>query len=280
MKITHHHSPSLKFTDSHCHLDFPELSTDLTELLSRCQAQGIHRYIVPSISPTNWQSVLELADLSTDQIKILPATGIHPWYLDGLNDDALILLTDTVKANRDKIVAIGETGIDGKIADEFDNMAKQCKFFEYQLALANNEKLPLIIHHRKSHQELVTILKRSVPNSGGVVHGFSGSYQQAKHYLDLGLKLGIGGTISYERAKKTIKTISKLPLDSIVLETDAPAMPLSGYQGQPNSPLRLINVFELLVDIRTESEQDIAQQIEVNLDQLFGVIPTRSARVL
>ena len=114
------------------------------------------------------------------------------------------------------------------------------------------------------------MLKKVNLTRAGIIHAFSGSYQQAKNYIDLGFKLGIGGTITYPRAEKTIKAIKRLPLDSLVLETDAPAMPLYGFQGQANSPLKLINVFESLVAIRQESAEAIAEQIEQNISQLFG----------
>lgn len=262
----------MKFTDSHCHLDFSELSSTISQLIDLCKARDIHRLIVPSVGPNNWEHVLNICELSTDRLRLLPAIGIHPWYLNDLDDTALTVLDHTLSAHKEKLVAIGETGIDGKIAEEFNNMAKQCYFFESYVTFANEHHLPLIIHHRKSHAELVPILKRMRPKSYGVIHGFSGSYQQAKQYLDLGFKLGIGGTISYERAKKTINTVKKLPLDSILLETDAPSMPLSGFQGEPNSPLKLVNVFELLVSYRQESAQDIAEQIEKNVDILFNNI--------
>lgn len=265
--ISHH--PSMKFTDSHCHVDFSAFSDSRPDLLRNCQSVGIHQLLVPSVSPSNWQNVLHLSSLSTPQLALLPALGIHPWYLADLNDLALEQLSDVVHVNRNKIVAIGETGIDGKIAEEYDNLTQQQHFFDYHLQLANAEQLPLIIHHRKSHHTLLACMKRTAPKYGGVVHAFSGSYQQAKQYLDLGLHLGIGGTISYERAKKTINTVRKLPLTSIVLETDAPAMPLHGFQGEANSPLRLINVFDLLVGIRAESALEIAQQIELNVTALL-----------
>ncbi|WP_286262954.1 TatD family hydrolase [Thalassotalea atypica] len=259
----------MQFTDSHCHLDFPELEQQLPTLINVCQQQGIHRIIVPSVEPNNWQKVLELTDLTTSEFTVLAATGIHPWYIQPLDGNALDQLEQFVHQHQHQLCAIGETGIDGTIAQQQDNLLQQKHFFEYQIDLANRYQLPLIIHHRKSHLETVHHLKQVKPDYGGVIHGFSGSYQQAKAYLDLGLKLGIGGTISYERAKKTINTVKRLPITSIVLETDAPAMPLSGYQGQANSPLRLIDIFTLLSNIRTEPAPELAKQLELNIEELF-----------
>ena len=260
------------FTDTHCHLDFPELSGNIESLLSACADNKIHQIIVPSVSPKNWQDVLQLAKQSSNSgCAIFSALGIHPWYLDELSNDVLISLEELMTQQNDYIIAVGETGIDGKIAEQKSNLQQQIYFFEYHIELAKKFQLPLIIHHRKSHQHIMPLLKHHTVDRKGVIHAFSGSYQQAKAYLDLGFKLGIGGTITYPRAEKTIKTLRKLPLDAIVLETDAPSMPLDGYQGQPNSPLRIINVFDTLCALRNESTQEIAVQLEINKKALFNI---------
>jgi TatD DNase family protein len=261
------------FTDSHCHLDFPEFKDNLAILLSACTAKQIHRIIVPSITPNNWQKVLELANKNQSSIELFSALGIHPWFLNELSDADLTQLTTYVQQHRADIIAIGEAGIDGKIAKQENNLTKQLHFFDYQLALAQQEQLPIIIHHRRSHQHIVPLLKQYSLNKTGVIHAFSGSYQQAKQYIDLGYKLGIGGTITYSRAKKTINAIKRLPLSSFVLETDAPAMPLYGFQSEINSPLRIINVFHALVHIRTENQEQIAEQLERNINSLFKFAP-------
>ncbi|XQW84064.1 TatD family hydrolase [Thalassotalea piscium] len=261
---------SFAFTDSHCHLDFDELTQQGQSLLTQCFDAGIKRIIVPAVSPKNWKPVLDLSKSSSKHTPIiLPCLGIHPWYLQGLTYQNLDQLKTAVSQNHTEIVAIGETGIDGKIAKEQTNLAKQITFFREHIHLANQFKLPLIVHHRSSHPIIYQELKNMSAEAGGIIHSFSGSYQQACQYIDLGFKLGIGGTISYERAKKTINTVKKLPLDSIVLETDAPSMPLSGYQGEANSPLKLINIFQLLCQLRSESPEKIAQTIESNINSLL-----------
>ena len=271
-------------TDSHCHLDFEEFSNNLPELMRVCFEQGIHQIIIPSVSPDNWKKVLNLATsinndstnssqiselTSKKQCDLFACLGIHPWYLNELNEQHLDSLSDTVHANQKNIIAIGETGIDGTIARDHDNLAKQITFFDFQLSLAKQYQLPVIVHHRRSHEHIVPRLKQHKLEHGGIIHAFSGSYQQAKAYIDLGFKLGIGGTITYERAKKTINAIKRLPLDSLVLETDAPSMPLSSFQGEPNSPLRLLDIVECLCEIRDESKEVITETIEQNIQSLF-----------
>ena len=260
----------MQFTDSHCHLDFNELAQSLSVLLSDCAKNQINQIVVPSIGPENWQKVLSLPD-EQSQIKIFKALGIHPWYLNDLDNDALDSLKALSQKHLSQVCAIGEAGIDGTIAEQQGNLNKQIAFFEAQIALANELALPIIVHHRKSHPDVSRTLKAQPAKASGIIHAFSGSYQQAKAYLDLGFKLGIGGTITYERAKKTLNTVKKLPLESLVLETDAPAMPLSGFQGQANSPLRVIDVFKTLCDIRSESAEDIANQCQQNISQVLNL---------
>ena len=259
----------LKFTDSHCHLDFPALHTELDVQLAKCAALGIQRIIVPAVSPQNWQGVLQLTKRQHHDVKLFGCLGLHPWYLTGLDESALQSLEQLVALHQKSLIAIGETGIDGKIALEQNNMRQQQDFFVAQIAMANQYKKPLIVHHRRSHNEVIEILKQQPVHRAGIIHAFSGSYQQGKTYIDLGFKLGIGGTITYERAKKTINAIKRFPKEALVLETDAPAMPLSGLQGEPNRPENIVDIFKHLLAIRTEEKSALAAHLEQNIDQLF-----------
>lgn len=258
----------LTFTDSHCHLDFTELVTQLPELLVQCKAKHINHIVVPAISPANWQQVLALTQ-APQPVTLHPCLGIHPWFIQGLDQHDLQQLKSLVRQHHQQLVAIGEAGIDGTIAQQQNNLKQQYQFFEYQLTLAKAFQLPIIVHHRRSHQDVTKLLRQAQLSQAGIIHAFSGSYQQAKQYIDLGFKLGIGGTITYPRAEKTIKTIKKLPLSSLVLETDAPAMPLYGTQGQINSPLRLIDIFEQLATLRTEPKELLAEALENNIQTVL-----------
>jgi len=266
----------MHFTDTHCHLDFDAFAKQRPQLISACAKANIHQIIVPAIHPDNWQKLLELASKQHQPgCKIFFCLGIHPWFLQGLTTEHLDNLADAVAHNTQQkgnhIIAIGETGIDGVIAKQQDNLNQQLTFFRYQLALANQYRLPVIVHHRQSHHHIIPLLKKEKLTAGGVIHAFSGSYQQARDYIDLGFTLGIGGTITYPRAKKTIDTIKRLPLSSLVLETDAPAMPLYSKQGQNNSPLHLLTVFDTLVQLRDEEKERIAHQLEINVTQRFNL---------
>jgi TatD DNase family protein len=290
----------MQFTDSHCHLDDIIFSEQLAALLAQCRQLAINRIIVPSIAPDNFNQVLILAKKYHDNpIKIYPCLGIHPWFLKALNDSHLKQLSEIVNKSRNDIVAIGEIGLDGTIANNAetygqtsaDNWHHQQHFFDFQLNLAKEQNLPVIVHHRQSHDKIMPFLKRYKLNRAGIIHGFTGSYQQAKGYIDLGFRLGVGSTITYSRAKKTINTIKRLPLGSLVLETDAPSMPLSkevtgkeivttNLDQEPakngmtlhsltNSPINLIKIFEVLATIHPEKPDKIAHQLERNIEQVF-----------
>ncbi|TRX55766.1 TatD family hydrolase [Thalassomonas sp. M1454] len=248
------------FTDSHCHIDFIEFEQSRNELLQACNNANIHRIIVPGITAKSWPRLLQTCQSSPS---LFPCLGLHPWWINKANN----LDLDTLEQHlcQQKLIALGEIGIDGGIAD----IGKQTHFFDLQLDLAQQFNLPVLVHHRKSHHLIVPILKQKKLANGGVIHAFSGSYQQAKAYIDLGFKLGIGGTITYERANKTREAIKKIPVESILLETDAPAMPLAGHQGQDNSPLMLLNIFAQLCKLRCENAEILADKIEQNIEQLF-----------
>jgi TatD DNase family protein len=276
----------MQFTDSHCHLDFTEFDQSISALLLQCKTKSIHRIIVPSVNPQHWQRVTSISEKRNSHVRISSALGIHPWFLilqDMTSPKSYDLsfqeqeLKKSVKKNINNIVAIGECGIDvfkakkNTLNEEAfnNNIQLQQDFFEMQLNVAEQNNLPVIVHHCQSHQLILPRLKQYKLDKAGVIHAFSGSYQQAKNYVDLGFKLGIGGTITYPRAKKTINAIKRLPLSSFLLETDAPAMPLLGMQGQNNSPLNIVSIFQALVAIRNEPQEVIAEQIEANVEQLF-----------
>jgi TatD DNase family protein len=295
----------MQFTDSHCHLDFTEFKNNRSELLSQCEQRNINRIIVPSVNPENWQRVLSLPAQAhsseaiyskvNGKVKISCCLGIHPWFIilqgNSLNNVSVknidlafyerqlkqAVKTQSNTNSHDNIVAIGECGIDVFKAKKnteseqalTDNLNLQQAFFEMQLHIAKQYDLPVVVHHCQSHQLILPLLKKVKLSRAGVIHAFSGSYQQAKDYVDLGFKLGIGGTITYPRSKKTINAVKRVPLSSLLLETDAPAMPPFGQQGLVNTPLNLITVFKALCTIRDEPEALIAEQIESNVEQLF-----------
>lgn len=250
--------------DTHCHLDFERLG-DPAQVLLDAKLAGVEKVMVPSVGFSNWQAV---SDLSCQFDNVSYALGLHPYFSHDHKDEHLLQLEQRLSQKQASCVAVGECGLDFAIA-ELDK-TKQLHLFESQIALAAAHHLPMVVHQRKSHQELIKRLRASQFTCGGVIHGFSGSLQQAHDWIDLGFSIGIGGTITYPRAKKTRDTVSRLPLDSVLLETDAPDMPIFGYQGQANHPKMLRFVLNEFNNLRAESKQTIAAQIWFKSNNLFS----------
>lgn len=245
--------------DSHCHLDFGCFDSDREEVLKRCKAQGVERILIPGTQVEHFNTLLSIHQEYSDnhshnalypQIDI--AFGLHPYFLDEHFEQAMEALEQAVTQHRDKLVALGEIGLDFSLTDKF-SIDIQETVFQEQLNIAKRFQLPVILHHRKSHNELIRILKLAGFDLGGIIHAFSGSLQVAEQYIELGFKLGVGGTITYPRARKTRETIAQIPLEHLVLETDAPDMPIYGRQGNRNSPEYLREIALSLTELKGES---------------------------
>jgi TatD DNase family protein len=245
--------------DSHCHLDFSCFDHDRAEVLSRCAKLSIDTIVIPGTQASLWKEQI-------DQCHIYPqlrfALGLHPYFLNSFEPIHLVQLSHLLNHYQDKVVAVGEIGLDAH--NDLD-WKLQLQVFEQQLLIAEEHLLPVILHHRNSHNELIRTLKAKRFTQGGIVHAFSGSLQDAHTYIDLGFKIGVGGGITYPRANKTRTTIAQLPLNSLVLETDAPDMPLIGKQGQRNSPEYLPEILESLLALRSETKQEILQACSFNV---------------
>ena len=247
--------------DSHCHLDLPELLPELELHLSNAKAVGVEGFLVPAVQSSAWLPLLELKRRYGFYI----ALGVHPWWASQYEFEALSGLE--ALAALPEVSAIGEIGLDFALDEQSFALQRQC--FEFQLQLAAKLKKPVILHHRKSQNELLQIIKQQQFSQGGILHAFSGSFAQGKAFIDMGFKHGIGGTITYDRAEKTRKAVKQFPLDALMLETDSPSMPLHGFQGEINTPARLPLVLEVLAELRGETQQQIAQVLLNTTVQLF-----------
>lgn len=251
--------------DSHCHFDFDVFSAHRDALWREAKMAGLSHLLIPGITRQQWPRLIDLCGHHPD---FYFALGCHPIFLQQNASQDLELL-DTLLSNKpERCVAVGEIGLDNVVEVPFK---LQLTVFEAQLALAKQHDLPVIIHHRKSHNDIIRLLKKHLIPRAGVIHGFSGSYQEAKTYIDLGFCLGVGGTITYPRANKTRQALRKIPLEYLLLETDAPDMPVMGYQGQPNSPSRLPLICHALSELTKTDIEQVRQQTTVNFKQLFLV---------
>ncbi|MDC8832758.1 TatD family hydrolase [Alteromonas gilva] len=252
--------------DSHCHLDLPAFAKDWQAVVAESQGCGVRRILIPGTTPAGWQQQRRMAN----QCAVLDiAFGLHPYFFPQNSDTALSELGDALATSdsANRLVALGEIGIDASIDTPLDT---QQALFEEQLKLAAQYNLPVILHHRRSHHLLIESIKRCQFSGGGVVHAFSGSEQVAQSYIDMGFKLGVGGTITYERARKTRKALANTDICHLLLETDAPDMPLAGRQGQRNSPVYLPEVAAALASLHNTSVADVSAHTDANYDSLFG----------
>lgn len=257
---------SFHLIDTHCHFDFPPFTGAETQSLQRAELAGVRQVIVPAVTADRFQGVLKLAK---NHPQIFAALGLHPIYVSQHKDADLELL-DSWLSNRDtRLVAVGEIGLD--LYMEQPQFERQQRLLKAQFALAKRENLPVILHSRRSHDELAAMLRQAQLPATGVVHGFAGSLSQAQAFVKLGFAIGVGGTISYARAQKTRSVMAQLPLSSLVLETDAPDMPLQGFQGQPNRPERAESVFNVLCELRIETPQQIASALLDNTRRIFSL---------
>ena len=255
----------IELIDSHCHLDFSEFDSKRRELIASCQKLGIIGVIVPGVSAQQPEHLLNFKVQYPQFLHI--AFGLHPYFLTQTAETDMQDLILLANQHKKQLCAIGECGIDRS----HPNLELQQRIFIAHILLANDLKLPLIVHHRQSHDLIQAAFKQCPPKHGGVIHAFSGSIQIARYYIQHGFKLGVGGIISYERSQKTRETIATIALQSLLIETDAPSMPLFGAQGQPNSPLALIDVFTHLVALRKEPAEEIAEQLRQSCSEIFRI---------
>lgn len=256
----------VEIIDSHCHLDFPVLQSQLQDVLRRADEAGVRQFIVPGVNRANWNGVIRLGQQYGN---IYPALGIHPCFLDAGSENDLAVLADYLAQHEAEVVAVGEIGLDLYESDK--DRERQLNILNRQLRLAADFDKPIILHVRKAHDLMLQQLRRAGLARGGVVHAFSGSEQQAREYIRLGFKLGVGGSITYERAKKLRRTFSDLPLSALVLETDSPDMPLCGYQGETNYPERAALVAEVLAELRGMTSAEVAEVTLQNTREVFQI---------
>ncbi len=252
--------------DTHCHFDFAPFSSANSEHLVLSANVGVSKLLIPAIAESNWRAVQSLAENYPK--RIVYALGFHPYFLDTFpSESQFTLLESLLSQYTPSCVAVGECGLDGVI--EVD-MALQVEVFERQIKLAEKFGLPLILHARKTHAAIIVLLKRHRFTRGGILHGFSGSEQQAREFIQLGFKIGVGGVITYPRANKTRNSIANLPLESLVLETDAPDMPLNGFQGEANHPKMLSLIFEQLAELKGIVDREfLAEQLWKNSHEIL-----------
>lgn len=255
----------MRWIDTHCHLDAPEFGGDAAAVVARARAAGVAQMVIPAVECTQFDAVRQLATTHG----LAYALGIHPLYVGRAHESDLDHLAAALQAHRHdpRLVAVGEIGLDHFVPGL--DRERQEYFYAAQLRLARALDLPVILHVRRSADALLKQLRRT-PVSGGIAHAFNGSEQQARAFVALGFKLGFGGALTYERALQLRRLAQGLPLEALVLETDAPDIPpqwlyrtaaerqATPGAGTPNEPAQLPRIAQTLAALRGVGLAEIA----------------------
>ncbi|MES2718368.1 MAG: TatD family hydrolase [Pseudomonadota bacterium] len=259
----------LAWIDTHCHLDAPEFDADRGAVLARAQAAGVAMQVLPAVMAANFDTVRQLAHAHG----LAYALGIHPLYVDRSADDDLDRLTDALAHHRDdpRLVAVGEIGLDHFVPGL--DLVRAERFYLAQLKLARDAGLPVILHVRRSADGLLKGLRRfAVP--GGIAHAFNASQAQADVFVGMGLRLGFGGAMTFERALQIRRLAATLPASALVLETDAPDIPphwlyrtlaqRAAGEASRNEPAELPRIAHTLAGLRGWSLDETAATTSAN----------------
>jgi len=245
--------------DSHCHLDASEFDRDRAAVVERAQAAGVHQQVVPAVTAASWPKLRRVCQQAPG---LYPAYGLHPMFLAG----PLPLLREWIE--RERPCAIGECGLDFFV-EGLDAEAQQA-YFIGQLELAREFELPVIVHARRAVDAVIAAIRR-VGGLRGVVHSFSGSPEQAAQLHRQGFLLGLGGPLTYERAQRLQRLAREMPLEQLLLETDAPDQPDAGIRGQRNEPARLAIIARHVAALRGMELDAVAQATTENARRLFAL---------
>lgn len=261
----------MRLVDSHCHLDADEFDPDRAQVIERARAAGVDRQLVPAVTAASWPKLREVCRAAPG---LHPAYGLHPTFLAEHRPEHLDELGAWIE--RERPLAIGECGLDLFVAG-LDPQA-QALYFDGQLRLARDAGLPLIVHARRAVDAVIASIRRiggvasgQPSRLRGVVHSFSGSQQQARQLWDLGFLIGLGGPLTYDRAQRLHRLAAAMPLEFLLLETDAPDQPDAGIRGQRNEPARLRTVLEAVAHLRDEDPAHIAAATTANAERLFAL---------
>jgi len=256
----------MRLIDSHCHLDAAEFDGDRAAVIARAQAAGIAAQVLPAVTAASWPKLREVCTMADG---LYPAYGLHPLFLDQHRPAHLPLLGEWIA--RERPCAIGECGLDFFV-DGLDE-AEQQRYFAGQLQLAREFDLPVIVHARRAVDAVILAI-RKVGRLRGVVHSFAGSPEQARQLQSLDFLIGLGGPVTYDRAQRLRRLAAELPLQQLLLETDAPDQPDASIRGERNEPARLRTVLDTIATLRGQPAAEIAEQTTRNAQRLFGLDAT------
>ena len=253
----------MELIDTHCHLDFPQFSGDRNEVLQQAKNAGVNVIVVPGVTRASWDTLIAMCD---QEANLYYALGLHPMFIEQHQAEDIKHLKQYVETT--KPVAVGEIGLDYQ--DKHLQVARQLDVFAQQLEVAQEFKLPVILHVRKAHDDVLKQLK-NIPVAGGIVHAFNGSLQQAEIYQQLNFKFGFGGMLTFERSTKLRALAKQLPIESIVLETDAPDMTVAQHRGERNHPAYLPYCLQALAQAKSMQIDEVADCTSSNARNILRI---------
>ena len=269
-------------TDTHCHLDLEQFDTDREAVIQRALKADVRRILIPSLSVTSSGAIVKLADANS---MLYAAVGVHPNEAESWDGQTISALRE-MAAGSMKVVAIGEVGLDyywNKSPRE-----EQISILKEQLALAGELELPVVIHSREKDdadhgpcaEDLIKILEEwvsglqsrneALAGRPGVLHSFSGSLETARRALELGFYIGVTGPITYKNAEQKRQVIGSLPLERLLIETDAPYLTPEPHRGGRNEPAFVTHIADKIAEIKSRTPQDVASATSKNAARLFS----------
>jgi TatD DNase family protein len=260
--------------DTHVHIDAPEFDADRAVVLARARAAGVDGFVAPAVAASGWDALAQIASGHAD---VHPAFGLHPMFLAEHRAEHLAQLERRLADT--PAVAVGECGLDFFV--EGLDADAQLGFFLGQLSIAKASGLPVIVHARRAVDHVIACI-RKVGGLTGVIHSYPGSVEQARQLHQLGFALGFGGPITYERAQRLRAVVAAIPLDQLLVETDAPDQPPATRRGQRNEPATLVEIIDTIAALRGMDRHALCSAVDVNARRLFGITaePTLDPRPL
>jgi len=252
--------------DSHAHLEMPDFRKDLEAVIQRAKESGVEYIFTVGTEKKDWKRALEIANSHSTIYAIL---GVHPHNVKEIDDQTYPTLRELCRNG--KVKAYGEIGL-----DFFRNLSPrdlQLKRFREQIGLAKELGLPLVIHDREAHQETLEILKSERAEAcGGIIHCFSGDYAMAKACMDMGFHISIPGSITFKNAEGFRETVRRIPLESLLVETDAPFLTPVPFRGKRNEPSYVRYTAQRVAEVKKISSEEVAKVTTENALRVFRLL--------
>ena len=256
----------MNFVDTHCHLTDEKFSADVEEVFQRAKNLGVNRVINFGSTLKDSAEVVALAEKFSG---MFAGVGVHPEEVQDFNDEKFAEEKIIELAQKNKVVAIGEIGLDYHWEKNSDGKLLQQKIFIQQLDIARQLNLPVCVHEREAHGDCLKILQTEGKNLRGVLHCFSGSLEMAKEVWKLGWLIGIDGPVTFKNSAKLPEIVQAAPREMLLLETDAPYLAPTPYRGKRNEPAYLIEVAKKIAELRKEELELVAEYTTRNAEQLY-----------